>query len=140
MIQPALGGLVAPEPANVVAATVLFEQGGAVRIVRVERADAGHPIGVGPGRIEEEAVVPAIIGGRLDRQDMTDARALPLAVEVCDGPGPLGRAKRLGDGGIDPVVVAVDMGMAVDNEHHWLPVAERGTPAKLRLFPAGLGT
>ncbi len=64
--------------------------------------DAGHPIGVGPHRIEEKAVVPAIIRGRLDREDLIDARAFPLPVEVCDRPGPLGRAERLGDGRIEP--------------------------------------
>ncbi len=67
MVEPSVRRLVAPQPADVVALGILREQVRAVRVIRVERADAGHPVGVGPDGIDEEPVIPAVERRRLDR-------------------------------------------------------------------------
>src|SRR5262249_49754492 len=83
--------------------------------------DAGHPSGAGPDGIQHEPVVPAVVGRCLYREHVAHASSFSLAIEVFERSRTIRRPERLGHGWIDPIVMAVDMSVAVDDQQTQVP-------------------
>lgn len=91
------------------------ERGGALGIVGVEVADAGHPGGVGAGGVADVAVVEAVESLRLDGADGSDSGGFDLFEQVFGRSFAAGRPERLGQGRIFLSVGRIDVGVGVND-------------------------